>query len=163
MTTATTLTPRATPIRAGEPAPDFNLKDQDKNGWTLSAALDKGDVVLCFYPMDFSPVCTTEQKCATDEMQKFEARGAQVVGISGDSFYTHKAWADALGLKHTLLADMHRDVCKAYGLYFIDLNIPARGTVIVTRNDAGEPIVKWAQARELGAAMTVDEVLGAVG
>ncbi|GIW54273.1 MAG: hypothetical protein KatS3mg082_0677 [Nitrospiraceae bacterium] len=47
---------------------------------------------------------------------------AEVFGISTDSFFSHKAWADSLGLKHRLLADMHREVCKKYGLYFEPLN-----------------------------------------
>jgi len=162
-TAAKELTPRTTPISAGEPAPDFTLKDQDQNDWTLSEALEKGDVVLCFYPMDFSPVCSTEQKCATDELDNFASKGAQVVGISGDSFFTHKAWADSLGIKHPLLADMQRDVCRAYGVYFEPLNVPGRGTVVVTKGDGGAPTVKWAQTRELGQAMDNAEVLGAMG
>ncbi len=164
MTTATQeLTPRTDPISAGEPAPDFTLKDQDQNDWTLSQALENGDVVLCFYPMDFSPVCSTEQKCATDEMASFQGKGLQVIGISTDSFFTHKAWADALGLKQPLLADMHRSVSKAYGIFFEPLNISGRGTVVVTRGEGGTPTVKWAQARELGQAMDNAEVLGAIG
>lgn len=162
MTTTAELTERQTPIATGDPAPDFTLKDQDKNEWTLSDAAMKSDVVLCFYPLDFSPVCSTEMKCASDEMQAFEGKGAQVVGISGDSFYTHKAWADALGLKQTLLADMHRQVCKAYGFYFPDLNVPSRGTVIVGKSDSGDLVVKWSQARDLPNAMDATEVLGAI-
>ena len=158
-----TLSPRDTPIPTGEPAPDFTLPDQDRNDWTLREQIRKGDVVLCFYPMDFSPVCSTEMKCATDEMDQFASKGAQVVGISTDSFYVHKAWAEHLGLKHTLLADMHREVCKAYGLYFPDLNIAARGTVIVGAGEDGSPVVKWSQPRELRVGMEVEEVLGAIG
>lgn len=162
-TTTTQLSPRTAPIQPGDPAPDFTLKDQDQNDWTLSQACAKGDVVLCFYPLDFSPVCSTEMKCATTEMQSFVDRGAQVVGISGDSFFTHKAWADQLGLTHTLLADMHREVCKAYGFYFPDLNVPSRGTVIVAKNDQGDLVVKWSQSRDIPQAMEVSEVLGAMG
>ena len=158
MSTAT-LEPRTSPISAGETAPDFTLKDQDGNDWTLSKALALGEVVLCFYPMAFSPVCEGEMTCATNDLELFENMGATVVGISGDSWFTQKAWAEKLGLKQTLLADMHREVCKAYGFYFKDLHVPARGTVIVSQDGT----VKWVQARELGQAMQVAEVVGEVG
>lgn len=156
------LTPRQTPIQAGETAPDFVLMTQDRQEWKLSEALKTagpGGIVLCFYPLDFSPVCSVEMKCVTDEMGKWEAKGAQVVGVSCDSFFVHKAWAEALGLKQTLLADMHRAVCKAYGLYWPDLNTAWRGTVAIGKDGK----VTWAQKREIKDAMNVDEVLAAVG
>ncbi len=156
------LTPRSEPIKAGDPAPDFTLMDQDKSEFKLSEAAKNSDVVLCFYPLDFSPVCSTEMKCVTDEMDKFQSKGAKVVGISCDSFFTHKAWADSLGLKQTLLADMHRQVCKAYGLYFPDLNCSSRGTVVIAKAPNGNPKVKWVQARQIKDAMKNDDVLAAI-
>ncbi|MBK7404590.1 MAG: redoxin domain-containing protein [Phycisphaerales bacterium] len=158
----TELTPRTSPIKVGEAAPDFTLKDQNRADWTLSEAVKRGPVVLCFYPMDFSPVCSTEMQCITSDFAKWEAKGAQVVGVSCDSFFVHKAWADALGLKQTLLADMHRAVCKAYGFYWSDLNIATRGTVILERDAAGEARVKWVQAREIPQAMNPEELLQAL-
>ena len=149
------LSVRETPIGVGDTAPDFTLPDQDRADWTLSEALKKGEVVLCFYPLDFSPVCSTEMKCVTDEMGKFADKGAQVVGVSCDSFFTHKAWKDQLGLQQPLLADMHRAVCKAYGMYFPALNVASRGTVVIGKDGK----VKWVQAREIKNAMDVDEVL----
>ncbi len=149
------LTVRESPIEVGMEAPDFTLPDQDQSDWTLSAELRQGDVCLCFYPMDFSPVCSTEMGCITSDLAKFEAQGVEVVGISCDSFFVHKAYADAMGLRHTLLADMHRTVCRAYGFYFAPLNVAARGTVLV----GSDGRVKWVQARELGDAMRVEEIL----
>lgn len=156
------LKPRETPITVGEAAPDFVLPDQNRKDWRLSEELKKGDVVLCFYPLDFSPVCSTEMKCITDDLSKFVAKGARVVGISCDSFYAHKAWADSLGLKHTLLADMHRAVCRAYGVYFAPLNISGRATIIIGADSSGVGRVKWVQARELKDAMAMDDVLAAI-
>lgn len=157
------LTARSAPISVGEAAPDFTLMDQDRNEWKLSDHVKERDVVLCFYPLDFSPVCSTEMKCITDEFAAFSGKGAEVVGISGDSFFTHKAWADALGLKQRLLADMHRQVCKAYGFYFPDLNVPSRGTVVIGQNPSGKGKVKWVQAREIKDAMRSAEVIGVLG
>lgn len=157
------LTPRDTPLQPGDIAPDFTLTDQNRREWTLSEHVKKSDVVLCFYPMDFSPVCSTEMRCITDELAKFTGKGAEVVGISTDSYFTHKAWADAMGLKQTLLADMHRQVCRAYGLYFAPLNVSARGTVVIAKNPQGIARVKWSQARELKDAMKNDDVVAALG
>lgn len=152
------LAVRSKPIAVGDVAPDFMLLDQDKKEWRLSDALKRGSVVLSFFPLDFSPVCSTEMKCVTDEFARFAGKHAEVVGISCDSFFVHKAFAESLGLKHRLLADMHREVCKAYGFYFADLNVASRGTVIVGKNGR----VAWVQARELKNAMNLDEVIAGI-
>jgi peroxiredoxin len=145
-------------IGVGETAPDFELLTQARAPWRLSETLKHGEAVLCFYPLDFSPVCSTEMKCVTDDMAQWEAKGAAVVGISCDSFYVHKAWADALGLRQPLLADMHRAVCKAYGIYWPEMNVSGRATIVVGRDGR----VKWAQKREIKSAMNFDEVLAAL-
>jgi len=157
------LIPRDDPIEAGESAPDFTLPDQDRNDWTLSEHAAAGDVVLCFYPMDFTGVCGTENACITSQFESWRDRGVQIVGISCDSFACHKAWADQMGFKHTLLADMHREVCRAYGIYFPALNVAGRGTVIVGRDADGTLRVKWSQARGLKQAMDLKQVLGEIG
>ncbi len=154
-----TLAERDTPLTAGDPAPDFTLPDQDRVEWSLREQLSKGDVVLCFYPFSFTGICGTEMKCISSEMQRWQDQGAQVVGVSCDSFAVQRAWADQAGFTHTLLSDLHRHVCKAYGLYWPEMNVASRGTVIVTRSDAGEPVVRWSQAREVGNAMDFDQVL----
>lgn len=157
-----TLTPRTTPLAPGDAAPDFTLKTQDRADWTLSAEVKKGDVVLCFYPLAFTGVCSTEMKCVNDEMAAWSAKGAQVVGISCDSFAANKAWADQLGLKQILLSDMHRQVCKAYGMYWADLNVSTRGTVVIQASSTGATKVKWAQSRQPGSAMEWGEVLSQI-
>src|SRR5262245_57125039 len=116
------LKPRTSPIAVGETAPDFTLPDQNRQEWKLSEHLKQGEVVLCFYPMAFTGVCSTEMKCINDEMGEWQGKGVQVVGISADSFAVQKAFADKEGFKQPLLADMHRQVCKAYGLYWPELN-----------------------------------------
>lgn len=156
------LTARDTPISVGDTAPDFTLMDQDKGQWKLSEHIKRGDVALCFYPMDFSPVCSSEMKCVTEQLQKFEDAGTEVVGVSCDSFFTHKAYADQQGLRQTLLADMHREVCKAYGFFAEDLNCAARGTVLIAQSDDGKGKVKWVQARDIPQAMDIDELVAAV-
>ena len=156
------LSVRESVIDVGEVAPDFTLTDQSRAEWKLSEVVKRGDVVLCFYPMDFSPVCSTEMKCVTDDFEKYAKKGAQVVGVSCDSFFVHKAWAESLGLKQTLLADMHRAVCRAYGFYFAPLNVASRGTVVIGKSADGVGRVKWVQARELKEAMKGEEVTAAI-
>ncbi len=69
-----------------------------------------------------------------------------------------EAWAKSLGLKQTLLADMHRNVCKAYGFYWADLNIAARGTVLIGKDGK----VQWVQKREVPQAMKSEDLLAAL-
>ena len=155
------LTPRETPLAAGDAAPDFTLLDQARNEFKLSEKLEQVDVVLCFFPMAFTEVCSAEMDCVHREIPVWQAKGLQVVGVSADSFAVQKAWSDQTGYTFPLLADMHREVCKGYGLYWPDLNVASRGTVIVTKGEAG-PTVKWSQAREVGNAMDFEEVLAAM-
>ena len=153
------LTPRENPIEAGETAPDFTLKTKDKEDWTLSAHLADGDVVLCFFPFAFTGVCGTEMECLSKEMARFTDQGVTPVGISCDSFAALGAWAERDGYTNTLLSDQHREVCRAYGVYWADMNTTTRATVVVGRGEDGSPRVKWAQTRAPGDAMDLDEVL----
>ncbi len=152
------LTPRDKPFAIDDAAPDFVLQDQNRKDWRLSDAVKRGDVALCFFPLAFTSVCTTEMKCVNDEMAGWQGRGATVVGVSCDSFAVLKAWADQIGLQQTMLSDMHRAVCKAYGLHWPELNVSKRGTVVIGKSADGRGRVKWVQAREPGKAMQWDEV-----
>ncbi|MCC5824337.1 MAG: redoxin domain-containing protein [Phycisphaerales bacterium] len=156
-----TMPERQAPPNSGDQAPDFTLLDQDRQEWTLSEALKSGPVVLCFFPLAFTSVCSEEMGCVSRDFDRWSKQGMQVVGVSCDSFATLKAWADQTGYKHRLLADMHRAVCKGYGLYWADLNVAHRGTVIVEQGPGGSPVVRWAEAREPGQAMNFDAVLTA--
>ena len=98
----------------GNTAPDFKLLNQD--GQEVKLSDFKGtNVVLAFYPFDFSPVCTEEFGCFQDDLHDLKSLEAQVLGISVDSKYCHKAFADKLNLKFPLLSDFSKDVCKLYG------------------------------------------------
>ncbi len=122
-----------TPIAVGALAPDFTLQDQDNKEFHLADHLGKKTVILFFYPLDWSPTCTKENACFTQSLARFEKYGA-VASISVDSGYSHRAWADKLGLKHRMLSDMHRSVIKAYGLLFAKANISQRATVIIGKD-----------------------------
>jgi peroxiredoxin len=145
-------------IAVGDTAPDFTLKDQDQKDVTLSSFKGKKHVVLAFYPLDWSPVCTGENKCLTDDFPKFDGLNAVVFGISTDSFFSHKAWADSLELKQQLLADFTRDVVKQYGLYFEPLNCGKRATVIVDKNGK----VAYVKVQEIKVARDDKDILDAL-
>jgi peroxiredoxin len=145
-------------VKQGDTAPDFTLKDQDQKDVKLSDFRGKKNVVLAFYPLDWSPVCTGENKCLTDDFPKFDQMNAVVFGISTDSFFSHKAWADSLGLKQTLLSDFNRDVVKKYGLYFEPLNCGKRATVIVDKNGK----VTYVKVQEIKVARDDKDILEAL-
>ena len=95
-------------------APDFTLADQDGKEIKLSDFRGKR-VILAFYPFDFSPVCTLEFGCFEQDLGKLNSLNVQVLGISVDSKYCHKAFAEKLNLNFPLLSDFNKEVCKLYG------------------------------------------------
>jgi peroxiredoxin len=132
MTTATAAS-ETTPIAVGTPAPDFTLPDHDKKDWKLADYLGKKPVALFFYPLDWSPTCTKENVCFSQDLSRFGAN-AEVAAISVDSVWSHKAWKEKMGLKHAMLSDMHRKVIKAYGLFLPAANISQRATVLIGKD-----------------------------
>ncbi len=145
-------------IEVGELAPDFTLKDENAQEVTLSGFRGKKTVVLAFYPFDFSPVCTNENCALTADLPKFEEKETVVFGISCDSWFTHKAWKEKLGLKQALLSDLKREVCQAYGLYFPDLNCSKRATVVVGKDGR----VTFKKVQELKVARSNQDILSAI-
>jgi len=156
------LTPRAHLIEVGSTAPDFTLGTQDRADWKLSEHLRRGDVVLSFVPFAFTGTCSTEMKCISDDVASWTKKSAAVVGISCDSAFANKAWAEKEHYTHTLLSDTFRDVCKAYGLYWADLNVANRGTVVIGGSESGIGSVKFAQSRPPSQAMDWKTLLAAL-
>jgi peroxiredoxin len=108
-------------IDVGSKAPDFTLMDQDRKPVTLSTALRNGPVVLAFFPAAFSSVCQTEMCTFRDSMATLGAARAQVFGISTDTFFTLKAWADQQRFGFPLLSDYNKDVIRRYGVVNPDM------------------------------------------
>ena len=119
------------PIDVGTKAPDFTLKNQDEKEWKLSAQKGK-NVVLLWYPLDWSPTCEKEN-CKISNEPVLAGPNTVVVGISRDSTWSHKAWKASKGIKHELLADPKLDVTKQYGLVHPAGFISHRATVIVDK------------------------------
>ncbi|MDE2291688.1 MAG: redoxin domain-containing protein [Elusimicrobia bacterium] len=121
------------PIAVGAKAPDFTLPDQDKKDFKLSEYAGKKPVVLFFYPLDWSPTCSKENVCFSQDLSRF-SKYAEVASVSIDSTWSHKAWQEKMGLKHRMLSDMHRKVVKDYGLYLPAANIGKRATVVIGKD-----------------------------
>ena len=120
-------------IAVGAPAPDFTLDDQDKKPFTLAEHKGKKNVVLLFYPLDWSPTCTTENCTTAAENGVVGGPGTEVVAISRDSVWSHKAWVEARGIRHRLLADVNLETADKYGLRHPAKFICHRATVIVDK------------------------------
>lgn len=100
-----------------ETAPDFNLKNTEKNDIALSSYKGK-TVVLAFYPGAFTGVCDTEMCTLRDSMNSFNDLNATVLGISVDSPWANAEFAKKYEIKFDLLSDYNRNVSKAYDMMF---------------------------------------------
>jgi len=119
-------------IESGTTAPDFTLADQDGDEVSLSHL--KGQTsVLVFYPLDFSPVCTSQLNVYQEVLPELAERGAKLYGISVDSAFAHKAFQESLGVSIPLLADFNPkgEVAKAYGVYIEERGHSERALVMI--------------------------------
>jgi|ERR1700722_1042749 peroxiredoxin len=147
-------------ISVGQKAPDFTLQNQDKKEVKLSDYAGKKNVVLMWYPLDFSPVCTNEHACVVNDMKSFDTLDAEVLGISVDSLWAHKAFADKMGIKYSLLADFHPKgaVSEKYGTYLADKGITGRAIAIVNKDGN----VAWFKNYDIPVVPDIKEVAAAL-
>lgn len=147
-------------IAVGQTAPDFTLPNQDKKDVKLSEFAGKKNIVLVFYPLDWSPVCTNEHACFVNDMKAFETLDAEVLGVSVDSVWSHKAYAEKMGIKYSLLADFHPKgaMSDKYGVYLGDKGITGRSIVII--NKAGK--VAWVKNYDIPVVPDLKEVAAAL-
>lgn len=99
----------------GDPAPDFDLLDQDGESRSLEDYRD-GWVALYFYPKDDTPGCTTEACEFRDDIFKYRRMDCQILGVSLDDTTSHKEFAEKYSLPFPLLADTAGTVASAYGV-----------------------------------------------
>ncbi len=127
-----------------ETAPNFNLKNTEKNDIALSSYKGK-TVVLAFYPGAFTGVCDTEMCSLRDNMNSFNDLNATVLGISVDSPWANAEFAKKYEINFNLLSDYNRDVSKAYDMIFNGLGglegyeCSNRGVLIVD----GEGLIQY--------------------
>jgi peroxiredoxin len=146
----------------GQEAPDFTLRNQDGQKVTLSK-LRGQMVVLVFYPLDWSPVCTDQLNLYQDAIADFRKESATLYGISVDSAFSHKAFQEHLGVEFDLLADFEPkgEVARKYDMYIDKYGTNERGFVVI---DADGKVKRWHKSPsplEIPAASLIVEALSA--
>jgi peroxiredoxin len=129
-------------IEVGQQAPDFELNDQHGTAVRLSSFRGSKNVVLVFYPLAFSGVCSSELCAMRDDFPDVSAGSdAVLLTVSVDSTFTHRAWADQEHFEFGLLSDFwpHGSVAAAYGVFDSERGIATRGTFIIDKNG----VVRW--------------------
>lgn len=129
------------PAELNQKAPDFTTKvcDGEKiEEFTLSKELGKEHIILAFFPLAFSPVCTNEMCSFRDSLSQFNSLQARVYGISVDSPFTLNAFIKAHNLKFKLLTDFNKEISRAYGALHEDLmglrGVSKRSVFVIDKN-----------------------------
>ena len=135
----------------GQPAPDFTLPASTGQDITLSSYRGQSHVVLVFYPLDFSPVCSMQLPEYSGSQDDFTEAGAVVLGINRDSVYAHRAWAAEYGIEVPLLADMQLEVARQYGVAIDERGISGRAVFVIDR----EGVVRYQHIEEQTGQYTV--------
>jgi peroxiredoxin len=139
----------------GDQAPDFTLTNQFGEEVTLSSLRGRKNVVIVFYPLSFSGICTGELCELRDNFAQFDNADVELLAISVDSKYVQKQFAEHEGYKFSVLADFwpHGAVAQAYGVFLPEAGISNRATFVVNKD--GELVAKFVTAP--GQARSLDE------
>ena len=103
-------------LRLGQKVPGFSLPDADRKIRSLGEFVENGSVVLAFFPFAFSGTCDKEMCTFRDGFGALEGAGAQLVGVSVDSSFSLRAFAQTYNLQFPLLSDFNKKVTKLYGV-----------------------------------------------
>lgn len=152
--------------RVGEPAPDFTMRttaDLETLQSTASLAEYRGKwLVLFFYPADFTFVCPTEVTALSDRYQEFAELNAEILGVSTDSVYSHRAWIETPRKKNgvgplnfPVAADITKEVARDYGVLVEEEGVALRGLFIIDPDG----ILQYAAIHNLNIGRSVDETL----
>ncbi len=118
-------------LGVGDKAPDFTLQDQDGNPVSLHDFTGSRNVVLYFYPKDFTRGCTAETKSFGTVQKQIRELGGEILGVSMDTMVSHKQFADSCGASFRLLADTKGEVRKLYDVQPSMWLIPGRTTFVI--------------------------------
>jgi mycoredoxin-dependent peroxiredoxin len=142
-------------VEVGDEAPDFELKDQHGTPVKLSGFRGKKNVVLVFYPLAFSGVCTGELCALRDDFPEVTRDDTELVTISVDSFFTLKTWAERDKFDFTMLSDFwpHGAVAKSYGVFDDNMGVATRGTFIIDKSG----VVRWKVVNPIPQARDIAE------
>ena len=148
----------ATVLPAGTDAPNFSLQAAPDRTITLAELRGK-PVVLAFYPADWSPVCGDQMALYNEILPEFREQGAELLGISVDGTWCHKAFADARKLRFPLLADFEPkgEVSRAYGAY-ADSGVSQRALFVIDASG----VIRWSYLSPMGVNPGADGILAAL-
>ncbi|MFB9909114.1 peroxiredoxin [Allokutzneria oryzae] len=137
-------------LEVGNEAPDFTLPDFNKEQVSLSSFRGEKNVLLVFYPFAFSGICTGELCQVRDELADYQNDEVQVLGVSVDTPFSLKAWAEKEGYTFPLLSDFwpHGEVAKAYGVFNEGAGMAVRGTFLIDK----QGVVRFAEVNAPGEA-----------
>jgi peroxiredoxin len=143
----------------GRLAPDFELVDQHGTPVRLSSFRGHRNVVLVFFPWAFSSVCTGELTALRDD-PRFAEDTTQLLGVSIDSKFVQRRFAEHEGIEFPLLADSwpHGEVARLYGVFDSDAGAAVRGTFVIDRNG----VLAWSVVHGIGEARDPAEYLRAL-
>jgi len=142
-------------VEVGEQAPDFELKDQHGSPVRLSSLQGTKNVVLVFYPLAFSGVCSGELCALRDDFPEVARDDVELLTVSVDSTFVLRTWADRDNFDFSLLSDFwpHGGVAKLYGVFDEDRGVATRGTFIIDK--AG--VVRWKVVNPIPQARDIAE------
>jgi mycoredoxin-dependent peroxiredoxin len=128
-------------VEVGDRAPDFELKDQHGASVKLSDFRGKKNVVLVFYPLAFSGVCTSELCAIRDDFPEITRDDVELLTISVDSTFALRTWADRDHFGFSLLSDFwpHGAMARSYGVFDENVGVAKRGTFVIDKNG----VVRW--------------------
>jgi peroxiredoxin (alkyl hydroperoxide reductase subunit C) len=146
-------------LATGSPAPDFSLPDQTAQSISLRTYRSR-PVVLVFYPADFSPVCGDQLVLYNEVLPLFEEYNAQVLAISVDGIWCHRAFSESRNLQFPLLSDSEPKgrLSRTYGVYNEEKGISQRALFVI---DA-QGIIRWSYVSPSGVNPGADGILNAL-
>jgi mycoredoxin-dependent peroxiredoxin len=147
-------------IEVGQHAPDFTLRDQNNEEITLSSFRDDKAVLVIFYPLAFTGICTGELCTVRDDISHYQNDNVQVVTISVDSPYSHKIFSEREGYEFPLLSDFwpHGAVAQSFGVFNDETGFSNRGTFLVDKTG----VVRFAEMNSPGQGRDAAEWLKAI-
>jgi mycoredoxin-dependent peroxiredoxin len=128
-------------VEIGAEAPDFELRDQHGTPVRLSSFRGEKNVVLVFYPLAFSGVCSGELCAIRDQFPEVDRDDVELLTVSVDSTFALRTWADRENFGFEMLSDFwpHGAVATAYGVFDENLGAAIRGTFIIDKSG----VVRW--------------------
>jgi peroxiredoxin len=146
-------------LQPGREAPDWELNATPDQKVRLGDFRGRA-LIMAFYPADWSPVCTDQMALYNEILPEFRRLGAELVGISVDGAWCHRAFAESRSLHFPLLADFHPkgEVAQAYGVYDDEIGMSARALFVLD----GEGVIRWSYVSPVGVNPGADGILAAL-